>query len=78
MSSRLLPVLILFVVLAVLAAIGYVVYSIVQDISDKTRNKMEKRNVMFTRDGMKVGVRQVGEEEYVDRSQRCVSILEVI
>ncbi|KAL4810399.1 hypothetical protein BDV18DRAFT_130916 [Aspergillus unguis] len=69
MASRILPLIILFVVVVVLAAIGFIVYNIVQDISDKTRNKMEKRNVMFTKDGMKVGVRQVNEEEYVDRSQ---------
>ncbi|BCS22636.1 uncharacterized protein APUU_30861S [Aspergillus puulaauensis] len=69
MASRILPLIILFVVLAILAVVGFVVYSIVQDISDKTRDKMEKKNVMFTRDGMKVGVKEVNEEDYVDRSQ---------
>lgn len=74
MASRILPLIILFVVLAILAVVGFVVYSIVQDISDKTRDKMEKKNVMFTRDGMKVGVKEVNEEDYVDRSQRFVSL----
>ncbi|KAL4958217.1 hypothetical protein BDW69DRAFT_98716 [Aspergillus filifer] len=67
--GRLLPLIILFVVIVVLVAIGFIAYSIVQEVSNKTRSKMEKRNVMFTKDGMKVGVREVNEEEYVDRSQ---------
>lgn len=33
---------------------------------------MEKRNVMFTKDGMTVGVKELKEEDYVDRSQRLV------
>ncbi|KAL2826992.1 hypothetical protein BDW59DRAFT_160572 [Aspergillus cavernicola] len=69
MANRLLPLIILVVVVIVLIAIGYIAYSIAQEVSDKTKSKMEKRNVMFTKDGMKVGVREVREEEYVDRSQ---------
>ncbi|KAL3466652.1 hypothetical protein BJX64DRAFT_284215 [Aspergillus heterothallicus] len=69
MPNRLIPLAILVVVVVVLAVVGFVAYSIVQEVSNKTKNKMEKRNVMFTKDGMKVGVREVKEEEYVDRSQ---------
>ncbi|KAL4873389.1 hypothetical protein BDV12DRAFT_159897 [Aspergillus spectabilis] len=69
MTNRLIPLIILVIVVIVIAVIGFIAYSIVQEVSDKTKSKMEKRNVMFTREGMKVGVRQVGEEEYVDRSQ---------
>ena len=39
---------------------------------DQGRKRMEKKNVMFTRDGMKVGVKEVKEEEYQDRTQRQV------
>lgn len=74
MASRILPLIVLVVVVGILAVVGFVAYSIVQDISDKTRDKMEKKNVMFTRDGMKVGVQEVNEEDYVDRSQRFVSL----
>ncbi|PYH80037.1 hypothetical protein BO82DRAFT_119971 [Aspergillus uvarum CBS 121591] len=69
MTTRLTPLFILLGVLLVLAGIGYVAYSIVQDVSRHTRSKMEGKNVLFTREGMKVGVREVQEEEYVDRSQ---------
>ncbi|KAL4741593.1 hypothetical protein BDV11DRAFT_55418 [Aspergillus similis] len=69
MANRLIPLVVLLIVVVVLVVIGFVAYSIIQEVSDKTKSKMEKRNVMFTKDGMKVGVREVGEEEYVDRSQ---------
>lgn len=48
------------------------VYSIVQDVKSQTQKKMEKKNVMFSRDGMKVGVKEINDEEYKDRSQRYV------
>ncbi|KAL3475007.1 hypothetical protein BJX99DRAFT_230355 [Aspergillus californicus] len=69
MTNRLLPLIILLIVVVILAVVGYIAYSIVQEVSNKTKNSMEKRNVMFTKDGMKVGVREVKEEDYVDRSQ---------
>ncbi|KAI9373720.1 hypothetical protein BJX61DRAFT_541489 [Aspergillus egyptiacus] len=69
MTARLLPLVVLFVVAIIIVAVGYVAYTIAQEVSDKTMGKMEKRNVMFTKDGMKVGVREIKEEEYVDRSQ---------
>ncbi|KAL5338654.1 hypothetical protein BJX70DRAFT_365792 [Aspergillus crustosus] len=72
MANRLVPLIILVIVVIVLAVIGFIAYSIIQEVSGKTKSKMEKRNVMFSRDGMKVGVREVGEEEYVDRSQNVL------
>lgn len=71
----LVPLIILFVVIVILAVVGFIVYSIVQDITKNTREKMEERNVMFTKDGMKVGVKEVDDEQYRDRSQRFVSRL---
>ncbi len=38
---------------------------------------MEKKNVMFTKDGMKVGVKEVRDEEYTDKTQRYEAIDEV-
>ncbi|PYH87951.1 hypothetical protein BO71DRAFT_404224 [Aspergillus ellipticus CBS 707.79] len=69
MSTRLTPLFILLGVLLVLGTVAYIVYSIVQDVTRNTRSKMEKKNVMFTRDGMTVGVKELEEEEYMDRSQ---------
>ena len=68
------PLLILFTILGVLGFIGYAVYTISNDIADKTSKKMQKKNILVTKDGMKVGVKEVKEESYVDTTQRYVSV----
>jgi hypothetical protein len=68
--QSLIPLFILLVAVVIFSIIGYIAYSIAQEVSKNTRSKMEKKNVMFTRDGMKVGVKELSEEDYVDRSQR--------
>lgn len=47
------------------------------DLANKGKQTMEKKNVSFTKDGMKVGVKEMSEEEYADRTQRydTVSLL---
>lgn len=72
MVQSIVPLIILLIAVVVLSVVGYIAYSIVQEVSKTTRSKMEKKNVMFTRDGMKVGVKELSDEAYVDRSQRWV------
>ena len=43
------------------------------DLANQGKKTMEKKNVMFTKDGMKVGVKEMSEEEYADRTQRYAS-----
>jgi hypothetical protein len=43
-----------------------------QDVGKNTREKMERKNIAFTRDGMKVQVKEVQDEAYKDRTQRYV------
>ncbi|EHK97779.1 hypothetical protein M7I_6440 [Glarea lozoyensis 74030] len=38
-------------------------------ISKSASEKMEKKNVVFTKDGVKVGVKQLKNENYVDTTQ---------
>lgn len=66
------PLLILLTVLLVFGFIGYVVYIVATDVADKTSQKMQKKNVIVTKDGMKVGLKEVREESYVDNTQRYV------
>lgn len=75
--SKLAPLLILFVVLSIFAFIGYAVYCIANDVADKTAQKMEKRHLSITKEGMVVGVKEKKEERYVDQTQRyaCVLVL---
>lgn len=74
-KSNVLPLILLLLFVAVLAAVGFVVYSIVQGVSKTTREKMEKKNVVFTKDGMKVNVKEIKDEAYKDRTQRFVFFL---
>jgi len=69
LRSKLLPLLVVFVVLAGLAFIGYQIYLTVQKISSTTSDKMQHKNMVFTKDGMKVGVKELKTENYVDKTQ---------
>ena len=68
--SKVVPLLIFFVVLVTTAFIGYVVYTIATDVAQKTSKKMEKKNISFGKEGMKIGVKEVRNENYVDQTQR--------
>jgi hypothetical protein len=65
-----LPLVVLVVVIAGLAFVGLQIYAIVNDIADSTNKKLESKNVTFTKDGMKVGIKEVKTERYVDQTQR--------
>ena len=69
-SSDLIPLIILIVLVAIIAAVGFVAYTIAHDVGHKTRQKLERKNVSFSRDGMKVGVREVSREQQEDAAQR--------
>tara|TARA_R110002060_G_scaffold22000_1_gene29819 strand:- start:90 stop:506 length:417 start_codon:yes stop_codon:yes gene_type:complete len=69
LHSKLLPLLILLIVLGGFAFVGYHVYLIVCNVQKTTNEKMEKKNVVFTKDGMKVGVKELRNENYVDKTQ---------
>lgn len=68
--SKVVPLLIFFVVLITAAFIGYVVYTIATDVAQKTSKKMETKNISFGKEGMKIGVKEVRNENYVDQTQR--------
>ncbi|KAJ6083363.1 hypothetical protein N7467_007498 [Penicillium canescens] len=68
-ARNLIPLILLLVFVGVLAVVGFVVYSIVQDVSKNTREKMERKNIAFTKDGMKVQVKEIKDEAYKDRTQ---------
>ena len=70
MAHPLVPLLVLVIVLLAAAAVGYVVMTIVSDVADKTSKKMERHHVSFTKDGMKVGVKEVDDESYKSQTQR--------
>jgi hypothetical protein len=69
-SSNLVPFVILIVVLGVLAVVGFVAWSIAHEVGHKTRQKLEHKNVSFSKDGMKVGVKHKSQEQQEDAAQR--------
>lgn len=73
--SKLFPLLVLVVLLGFFAFVGYAIYTIANDVADKTAKKMEKKHINFTKDGLVVGVKERREEAYVDRTQRWVLLL---
>lgn len=69
MANSIVPLVILLIVVGLFAVIGFVVYTVIQDISNKTKAKMEKKNISFTKDGVKVSMKEVRDEDYKDQTQ---------
>ena len=68
--TKVLPLIILLLVLGAFAFVGYHIYAVCSSIADSTNKKLEKKNVTFTKDGMRVGVKELTTESYVDQTQR--------
>lgn len=60
---------VLFIVIGAACAVGYVAYSIANDVAAKTQEKMEKKNIKVSRDGLKVSLKQVSSEQVSDSTQ---------
>jgi len=67
-----LPLIILLVFLAALAFVAYQIYDSVTKIQAQASKNMNDKNVVFTKDGMRVGVKHVETEKYVDATQGWV------
>ena len=69
--ASILPLFILAVVVGVLGFIGYSMYTWSTELADRANKKLEKKNVAFTKDGgMRVGVKEVNDENYADKTQK--------
>ncbi|KAI0104220.1 hypothetical protein GGR51DRAFT_227698 [Nemania sp. FL0031] len=70
--GKLLPLLILLLVVAGVGFVCYQVYLGATKIRENAENSFASHNVVFTKDGMKVGVKHVENERYVDATQSWV------
>ncbi|KAH8819699.1 hypothetical protein F5884DRAFT_761451 [Xylogone sp. PMI_703] len=70
--SKLLPLFFLFAVVFFFAFIGYHLYLSVQKISSTASQKMDAKHISLHRDGMKVGVKELKNERYVDKTQNVL------
>jgi hypothetical protein len=41
------------------------------ELAERSVHKLEKKNVVFTKDGLKLGVKEVSAETYADKTQRA-------
>lgn len=70
--ATIVPLLITIIILAVLAVVAWVGYQVATDVADKTTKKMESKNMSFSKDGLKVGVKDKSAEQVGDSTQRHV------
>jgi hypothetical protein len=68
----LLPLIFLLIAVGIFAFMGYHIYLSFCKISDAASSKLEAKNVVFTKDGMRVGVKEVKTESYVDSTQNML------
>jgi hypothetical protein len=45
-------------------------YIFSNELAERGKHKMEKKNIHFTKDGMKVGVKEIKAEDYEDKTQK--------
>nr|POE47961.1 hypothetical protein CFP56_01289 [Quercus suber] len=74
--SALFPLIVLFVILGVAAFIGYALYEWSNELADKASKQLESKNMSFTKDGgLRVGVKELKDENYADKTQKCVLLM---
>ncbi|KAG6041833.1 hypothetical protein E4U41_001304 [Claviceps citrina] len=74
-TSKDLKLLPLFVAIIFISAIGWVLYQVFDSATkfrDTASERMGKKNVVITKDGVRVGVKHVQNEKYVDKTQSWV------
>lgn len=69
--GNLIPLVILFLFVGGAAWVGYQIYLYTNQLADRGTRKLEKKNIVFSKDGAKVGVKEVNTEDYTDRTQRA-------
>jgi len=60
------------VFLAGLAFIGYQIYESLLKIKTQAKKQMGNKNVVFSKEGVRVGIKHVETEAYVDKTQSWV------
>ncbi|KAG6245053.1 hypothetical protein E4U23_005689 [Claviceps purpurea] len=70
--GKLVPLLIAIVFVSSIGWVLYQVYDSATKIRDTASERMGKKNVLFTKDGVRVGVKDVQNEKYVDKTQSWV------
>jgi len=72
LKSNILPLLITLIFVAGVGFVLYQIYLSLVKIQTQAKEQMGSKNVVFTKDGMRVGVKHLENEAYVDRTQSWV------
>ncbi|KAK5653571.1 hypothetical protein OQA88_8833 [Cercophora sp. LCS_1] len=67
--SNVIPLIITLIFLTGVAVVCYQIWVSWVKIQAQAKQQMGKKNVVFTKDGVRVGVKHVENEVYVDRTQ---------
>ncbi|GAB7366301.1 hypothetical protein MBLNU230_g8101t1 [Neophaeotheca triangularis] len=71
--TSLLPLILLLLFVSGAAFVGYQLYLWSNELADKGKAKMGEKHMSFTKDGgLRVGVKDMGAEEYADRTQNVL------
>lgn len=54
-----------------LLIVHFQIFLYTSELADRGVHKLEKKNVVFTKDGAKVGVKEISAEKYADKTQRA-------
>lgn len=68
-NRQILPLVITFLFLGIAAWVGYQIYLAATQMKGNVKERIGKKNVVFTKDGVRVGVKHVENEKYVDATQ---------
>ncbi|KAK4540332.1 hypothetical protein LTR36_009289 [Oleoguttula mirabilis] len=71
--SSLIPLIILLVLVAVGGFVAYAMYQWSNELAERANKKMEEKNIGFTKEGgLRVGVREMADERYADKTQNVL------
>ena len=69
--GNLIPLIVLFLVVAGGTYIAYQIWLWSNEMTDRGKKHMEKKNMTFTKEGgLKVGVKEMSGEKYEDKTQK--------
>lgn len=72
-ARNIIPLVILFVVVAGASYIGYQLYLWSNELAERGKKKMEKKNIAFGPDGgLRVGVKEMKTDDYAAKTQKYV------
>ncbi|KAL1887636.1 hypothetical protein Sste5346_010084 [Sporothrix stenoceras] len=68
--GQLVPLVVLFIIIGGLAFVGYQIYLGVNKIQAQATRNIGNKNITLTKGGMRVNVKEVKNEKYVDATQK--------